>query len=56
MLAEVADRPLAIVLLNSWGKLSKYGDANRIKRWILNTQRKLLQNASNVATAPGPAL
>jgi len=22
------------VLLDSWGKLSRIGDANRIKRWI----------------------
>jgi serine-type D-Ala-D-Ala endopeptidase (penicillin-binding protein 7) len=24
------------VLLDSWGKLSRIGDANRIKRWVEN--------------------
>lgn len=33
-------RPLVIVLLNSWGKLSKYGDTNRIKRWLSNAEKK----------------
>jgi len=33
-------RPLIIVLLNSWGKLSKYGDTNRIKRWIVEAEAK----------------
>ena len=28
------DKPLIIVLLDSWGKLTRIGDANRIKRWI----------------------
>ncbi len=34
MRATVAGRPLAIILLDSWGKLSKYGDARRIRRWL----------------------
>jgi D-alanyl-D-alanine endopeptidase (penicillin-binding protein 7) len=34
MRATVAGRPLTIVLLDSWGKLSKYGDAQRIRRWL----------------------
>ena len=34
MQARIADRPLIIVLLDSWGKLTRIGDANRIKRWI----------------------
>lgn len=33
-------RPLVLVLLNSWGKLSKYGDTNRIKRWLINAENK----------------
>ena len=32
--AMIADRPVIIVLLDSWGKLSRTADANRIKRWI----------------------
>jgi D-alanyl-D-alanine endopeptidase (penicillin-binding protein 7) len=34
MQAMIADRPVIIVLLDSWGKLSRTADANRIKRWI----------------------
>jgi D-alanyl-D-alanine endopeptidase (penicillin-binding protein 7) len=34
MQAHVANRPVLIVLLDSQGKLSRYGDANRIKKWM----------------------
>jgi D-alanyl-D-alanine endopeptidase (penicillin-binding protein 7) len=34
MQAMIADKPMIIVLLDSWGKMSRIGDANRIKRWI----------------------
>lgn len=34
MYTIIADKPMIIVLLDSWGKLSRIGDANRIKRWI----------------------
>jgi D-alanyl-D-alanine endopeptidase (penicillin-binding protein 7) len=34
MQAEIAGQPLIIVLLNSWGKYSRIGDANRIRKWI----------------------
>lgn len=34
MLARLADRPVIIVLLDSWGKLTRIGDANRIRRWV----------------------
>ena len=34
MQANVAKRPVLIVLLDSQGKLSRYGDANRIKKWM----------------------
>ena len=32
--ARIAATPVIIVLLDSWGKLTRVGDANRIKRWI----------------------
>jgi len=32
--ARIAATPVIIVLLDSWGKLSRVGDANRIKKWI----------------------
>lgn len=34
MQAEIADQPLSIVLLNSYGKLTPFGDSNRIRQWI----------------------
>lgn len=34
MQARIADRPLIIVLLDSWGRFTRIGDANRIKRWL----------------------
>lgn len=34
MQAQVAQRPLIIVLLDSQGKLTRVGDANRIKHWL----------------------
>lgn len=34
MQAEIIDRPLVIVLLNSYGKLTPFGDSNRIRKWI----------------------
>jgi D-alanyl-D-alanine endopeptidase (penicillin-binding protein 7) len=34
MQAMIADKPVIIVLLDSWGKLSRIADANRIKHWI----------------------
>ena len=34
MHATIAGAPIVIVLLDSWGRLSRTGDANRIKKWI----------------------
>lgn len=34
MQAQIANRPTIIVLLDSWGKQTRIGDANRIKKWI----------------------
>jgi D-alanyl-D-alanine endopeptidase (penicillin-binding protein 7) len=34
MQARVAGKPVVIVLLDSAGKLTRVGDANRIKRWM----------------------
>lgn len=36
MHTEIADQPLTIVLLNSYGKLTPFGDSNRIREWIEN--------------------
>jgi D-alanyl-D-alanine endopeptidase (penicillin-binding protein 7) len=34
MQAQIAETPVIIVLLDSWGHLSRIGDANRIKKWM----------------------
>lgn len=34
MQAQLAGRPLVIVLLDSWGKYTRLGDAQRIKQWL----------------------
>jgi D-alanyl-D-alanine endopeptidase (penicillin-binding protein 7) len=34
MQAWLNNKPVVIVLLDSWGKLTRIGDANRIKRWV----------------------
>jgi D-alanyl-D-alanine endopeptidase (penicillin-binding protein 7) len=34
MQATIANNPVVIVLLDSWGRLTRVGDANRIKKWI----------------------
>jgi serine-type D-Ala-D-Ala endopeptidase (penicillin-binding protein 7) len=34
MQARIGAMPVIIVLLDSWGKLTRIGDANRIKKWI----------------------
>jgi len=34
MQAMLANRPVFIILLDSWGKYTRLGDANRIKKWL----------------------
>lgn len=34
MQAEVAHRPVLIILLDAQGKMTRFGDANRIKQWM----------------------
>ena len=34
MQTEIDEQPLTIVLLNSFGKLTPFGDSNRIRKWI----------------------
>ena len=40
MRARVADRDLVVVLLDSWGKHSRIGDANRIRKWLEATSAR----------------
>ncbi len=46
MQAWVADKPVVIVLLDSAGKLTRIGDANRIKRWMESTQASAAKGRS----------
>lgn len=41
METTINNRPMIIVLLNSWGKLSKFGDSNRIKRWLQKAEKRV---------------
>jgi D-alanyl-D-alanine endopeptidase (penicillin-binding protein 7) len=34
METRISQRPVVIVLLDSWGKRTRVGDANRVKRWM----------------------
>ncbi|HEX8873226.1 MAG TPA: D-alanyl-D-alanine endopeptidase [Nitrosospira sp.] len=34
MQAKITGKPIIIVLLDSWGKNTRIGDANRIKKWV----------------------
>lgn len=40
MTARLSDRPTVIVLLDSWGKNTRIGDANRIKHWMEGGERR----------------
>ena len=37
MRVKMASREVTVVLLDSWGRLSRVGDANRIKKWLETT-------------------
>ncbi len=34
MHSTIAEKPVVIVLLDSWGSMTRIGDANRIRRWL----------------------
>ena len=48
MQARVNDKPVVIVLLDSAGKQTRIGDANRIKRWMESTQASAARKDRNV--------
>jgi D-alanyl-D-alanine endopeptidase (penicillin-binding protein 7) len=50
MLATIASRPIVIVLLDSYGRLTRVGDANRVKHWLETGQ------AMPVSLAARPAI
>ena len=42
MQAVIANQPIVIVLLDSWGRLTRIGDANRIRKWLEKNPSKLV--------------
>ena len=42
MQAMIANQPIVIVLLDSWGKLTRVADANRIRKWLERNPGKLV--------------
>ena len=42
MQAMISNQPIVIVLLDSWGRLTRVADANRIRKWLERNQGKLV--------------
>jgi len=55
MQAQIANRPMIIVLLNAQGKYSGVGDANRIKKWLERTSYGHNNAARNTAMVTASA-
>ena len=56
--AKLAERQVIIVLLDSWGKLSRIGDANRVRAWIeanARSQTGGVQKSAQKSRKPSPA-
>jgi D-alanyl-D-alanine endopeptidase (penicillin-binding protein 7) len=57
--AKLAERQVIIVLLDSWGKLSRIGDANRVRAWLEASARPqgggLQKSAQRKNRKPAPA-
>src|SRR5215472_15055928 len=51
MLANIASRPVIIVLLDSLGRLTRIGDANRVKYWLETGETLPTSKATPRATA-----
>jgi serine-type D-Ala-D-Ala endopeptidase (penicillin-binding protein 7) len=47
MQATIANNPVIIVLLDSWGKLTRVADANRIKKWLETNRVAAVPSASS---------
>lgn len=52
MQAMIANNPVIIVLMDSWGKLTRVGDANRIKKWIESGKVVATPAATRTPIAP----
>ncbi len=54
MQAMIANQPIVIVLLDSWGRLTRVADANRIRRWLERNSSRLLAARTAAAATPTP--
>lgn len=52
MRTTIANRSLIVVLLNSWGKFSKYGDSGRIRDWLVASERAARADGEQALVAP----
>lgn len=48
MQAMIANQPIVIVLLDSWGRLTRVADANRIRHWLEKNSARLLADRASV--------
>ncbi|MEO7622723.1 MAG: peptidase S11, partial [Gallionella sp.] len=46
MQATINHRPVIIVLLDSWGRSTRVGDANRIKKWMESANPQAMLRAN----------
>ncbi|HUV99899.1 MAG TPA: D-alanyl-D-alanine endopeptidase [Gallionella sp.] len=51
MQATIRHRPVIIVLLDSWGKFTRVGDANRIRQWMESAPRRYVEPHGGVRLA-----
>ena len=56
MQAEIAAKQVVIVLLDSWGKYTRLGDANRIRHWLEGAVPPAARAAAAAAAAEGPVV
>lgn len=56
MQAVIANNPVIIVLMDSWGRLTRIGDATRIKKWIESGKVAVNQRVGGVTAAPSAAI
>ena len=47
MQAKITNRPVVIILLDSWGKRTRVGDAVRIKNWMENTSSRAIRHVNS---------
>ena len=50
MQAMIANQPVVIVLLDSWGRLTRVADANRIRHWLERNSARLLATSQVTPT------